>query len=621
MKKLSVIFIILLIFSIVACQNISNPEIKTTTAAGAATSNGYGYPGDFPVLTDQGGPGAGSPLEGFGGDTTKDKAGNRAQVQRVPVILIHGNGGNANHSQWGWATMKSMLKNAGYNDSEIWAVSYLGANNSSADMKSPHQNNIEDVRIFVDAVIEYLGVEKVVLIGHSLGAGMIRAYMLGLTSSGSFDASKTRFDKIAALITVAGANYGLGLYSVGEFKTGSTFETNTHKIPGTSVYDDTPYGATSTADMQGINNSLPNSRTYNGGTFKATSSKDDGSKRIYYAGITATGDFVDAQLADTGYLQGADLNIGFSVGTSLIGHEQVIKDQTVFDQGILPILQKANAAMNPPEPVEEPPVVTVAPGGGEFYDSQSVTISATNNPDTIQYKIDDGSWQTYSAAFTITDSCTVVAKATNQYGTSELKTVTFTKSTTPPYEIATGTVTDHYLASRIDSSQYLALGQKYGYSANVTLYKVEGSDTWTDEEPGAPVGDAPVVSISPNGATFETSQTVTISATNSPDTIEYKIGTGSWQTYSSALTFTETTTITVRATNQYGTSSEVTATFTKNSTTPPTYEEATATATGHYVAQRISATEYVQYGAKYGYVTSFTLYKAEGSDTWTDVQP
>ncbi len=482
MRKVKILLVIFVFLSAIACS--TGWEIPGTgTGTGTGTTTTTGFPSDFPELTDQGGLGSGQTITGFGGDTTKDQAGNRAAITKVPVILVHGNGGSATSTQWGMTTLKSMLINAGYNASEIWAVSYLGKDNASADMSDPHRNNIADVRNFIDAVIEYLGVQKVVLIGHSLGAGMVRSYMLGLTSSGTYSASMTRFDKIAALITVAGANYGLGTFSLSEFKTGSTWEVNSHKVPGTSIYDDTPYGAQSTADMQGINYSLPNGRTYNGGKFKATTSMDDGSKRIYYAGLTATGDFVDAQLSNTGYLQGADINKGWSLGSSSTGHEAIIKSQTVFDEGILPILQKANAGMTPIEPVEEPPVVSIAPNGGDFRDSQSVTISGTNEPTTIEYKINDGDWQTYSAAFTITESCTVTARATNQYGTSDLKTVTFTKSTAPAYETASGTATEHYLAERISSSEYISYGSKYGYIDSFNLYKVEGSDTWTDVEP------------------------------------------------------------------------------------------------------------------------------------------
>jgi len=491
MKKLAILTLVIFAVVAIGCKGgglptgVSIAPANTTTGA---TSTSTGYPTDFPALSDTGGSGSGTALTGFGGDLTKDQAANRAAVAKVPVILIHGNGGNANHTQWGMTTLKSFLKAAGYNDSEIWAVSYLGATNASADMSDPHRNNIDDVRTFIDTVINYLGVSRVVLIGHSLGAGMIRSYMLGLVKSGSFDTSKTRFTKIAALITLAGANYGLGTYSTSEFKTGCTFEINTHKVTGTSTWDDTPYGATSSEFIASITTALPNSRTYNGGKFNATTSLDgDASNRIYYAGITATGDFVDAQLANTGYLQGADLNKGYSLGSSLTGHEKVIKDQNVFNTGIKPILDKANAKYPiTPVPVTNPPVTSISPSSSTFTTSVSVTISATNNPTSVQYNLNGGAWQTYSGAITITATTTVNAKASNQYGESQVVTATFTKTETPPppaYETAYDTATNHYLAKRLDINGYIAMGTKYGYINKFNLYKAAGSSTWTDVIP------------------------------------------------------------------------------------------------------------------------------------------
>ncbi len=48
----------------------------------------------------------------------------------------------------------------------------------------------------------------------------------------------------------------------------------------------------------------------------------------------------------------------------------------------------------------------------------------------------------------------------------------------PVLEEASGTVTVHYNAGRLDVNAYIAMGQKYGYSDSVTLYKDNG--TWTD---------------------------------------------------------------------------------------------------------------------------------------------
>jgi pimeloyl-ACP methyl ester carboxylesterase len=455
MKKLMIIGSIIFLVFAIACTGGWTPIDPNPGGGGTVTT---GFPADFPEITDAGGSGAGTILSGFGGDTTKDKAANRAAVTKIPVILLHGNGGNANSAQWGWGTFKGFLKAAGYNDSEIWAVSYLGATNTSADMSDPHRNNIADVRNFIDAVIEYLGVNKVDIVGHSLGAGLAISYIKGLRQSpvGSFDnTNNNRIDKVGTLVTLAGANYGLGS-SMSEFQTGGAYERNSHKwMSGT---DDTPNGNTDVAD--------------------------DSNERVWYVALWATGDFVDSQNSGTGRLEGAEVNQGYSLGSSLAGHEAILKSQTVFNK-LLPFLNKAVGGITPPPPPEPvPPVASINPGAdAEFNGSQAVTISATNLPDTIQYSTNGGStWSTYSGPITITETTTIQAKATNEHGTSPVVSVTLTKSAVPAYETVSATATTHYTSGRLDVSGYIAMGGEYGYINAFNLYKVEGQP-WTDVQP------------------------------------------------------------------------------------------------------------------------------------------
>ncbi|HSI04115.1 MAG TPA: alpha/beta fold hydrolase, partial [Myxococcota bacterium] len=127
------------------------------------------FPTDFPEIIDAGGLGKGKPLGGFGGDSALDREGHRAAVRRNPVILVHGNGGSSQHATWGMETLRDRLKGAGYRDCEIWALDYLGRGNTSASLPNPISENVDDLRHFVDQVRAYLGVDKVDIIGHSLG--------------------------------------------------------------------------------------------------------------------------------------------------------------------------------------------------------------------------------------------------------------------------------------------------------------------------------------------------------------------------------------------------------------------------------------------------------------------
>ena len=68
----------ILFVSLMACS----PSIPPIGSGGSGTGD-TGYPDDFPKITGAGGLGAGGTIWGFGGDTTTDKAGNRAQVTRT----------------------------------------------------------------------------------------------------------------------------------------------------------------------------------------------------------------------------------------------------------------------------------------------------------------------------------------------------------------------------------------------------------------------------------------------------------------------------------------------------------------------------------------------------------
>lgn len=317
-------------------------DAATPTGADAAQLEGRnGYPGDFPELTDMGGFGAGEIIQGFGGDTTTDRAGNRSQVSHRPVILLHGNGATATDENFGMTDVRDKLLAAGYSAAEIWAPSYLGQDVSSAEVPTPHRTNIEDVREFVDAVIEYLDVPKVDVIAHSLGCGLINGYMRGLTSTGTFDPANHRIDRIGTVVCLGGALYGTG-YGVlfqPEFDIGGVF--TSALITWDGVEDPTPYGATSEAQMTAPSTGqIPGNRP-----FKLATSDDDGSRRIHYVALWANGDIVDSNLPNGCALQGADLNQGFDLPDTMPGvltaalarHGHLLDDQGVFD-ALLPYL-------------------------------------------------------------------------------------------------------------------------------------------------------------------------------------------------------------------------------------------------------------------------------------------
>ncbi len=164
-----------------------------------------GFPADFPALTDSGGNGAGEQTTGFGG-SRDDRSAKR------PVILIHGNGTPAQEI---WRHYRQWLLDSGYRSGDVWALNYLGER-GGAEGETPFRDNIADVRLFVDAVIDYLEVDRVDIVAVSLGCHLARGYVLGARfgedSDGEivFDPSLRRADRVRSMVLISGANYGLG---------------------------------------------------------------------------------------------------------------------------------------------------------------------------------------------------------------------------------------------------------------------------------------------------------------------------------------------------------------------------------------------------------------------------
>jgi pimeloyl-ACP methyl ester carboxylesterase len=311
----NVILIFCAIFAVLTGKRsriIKKPTVENS-------GNGYGFPSDFPVLIKSDGYGKGGMLFGFGGDNTLDKNGNRAKITRNPVVLIHGNGIHAEDAEYGWVYWRKYLKEAGYNDSEIWAVSYLGKP-YVAQLNNPVRTNINDVRKFIDSVINYLGVKHVDIVGHSLGCNLIRSYLRGLegtTKDVIINPSLERFNQIGSMVLLAGGNYGMGKSSLSpEFKTGGELMNALNTYNG--IWDPSPKGQKSTEKMASDDR------------WKKTTGTDDNT--ITYAAVISENDTCDLLQKDTSGLEGADFCRSYQSGKrGLKAHKWVIQNKEVFD--------------------------------------------------------------------------------------------------------------------------------------------------------------------------------------------------------------------------------------------------------------------------------------------------
>jgi len=140
----------------------------------------------------------------------------------APVILIHGNGGSADLGRWAMFELrKNLILEAGYPRELIWAPSYLGSSILSGgifDLDFPHAHNVGEVRRFIDNVCEYLDVEVVDIIAHSLGCTLAYSVFRGLSkqieqpgteiTTWSWNEPK-KWHRVGTFVALAGAFHGL----------------------------------------------------------------------------------------------------------------------------------------------------------------------------------------------------------------------------------------------------------------------------------------------------------------------------------------------------------------------------------------------------------------------------
>src|SRR3954467_5460604 len=307
------------------------------------------YPSDFPTPPDQGGPGAGQPVGGFGGNPTTARDDHRQAVQRIgkaPVLLVHGNSGAADTGRWDMLDLRRMLRAAGYTDELLWAPSYLGP--GTLDLLTPHTDNVADLRDFLDTVCTYLAVCVVDVIAHSLGCSLMYAVCRGLerrTAPIGWGQPK-KWPRLGTFVALAGAFHGLGSGGLGEWRTGG--EVMTELLAETSGEGgEDPFGAGK--------EQTPPPTPHN----------------ITYFCCVARGDFIDAQNPGTGLLTGA-VNKTYDLGSGLDGHEKVKESRRVFDD-FLPLLNRV--------PPAAPVKLTVDHGSGGY--PGPLTVRPSVDPATL----------------------------------------------------------------------------------------------------------------------------------------------------------------------------------------------------------------------------------------------
>jgi pimeloyl-ACP methyl ester carboxylesterase len=160
---------------------------------------GNAFPADFPRIVDAS---LGVPVIGFGGS--------EGDVERVPVIFLHGN----NDTPFATAcnplgyihNLAQFFLDNGYSPRELWGLGYQGDQcdliSSPTNRSGPAhstQANVPDLRAFVQAVLRYTGAKQVDIVAHSLGVTLTREWMR----------QDHAWHLVRALVGIDGPNHGI----------------------------------------------------------------------------------------------------------------------------------------------------------------------------------------------------------------------------------------------------------------------------------------------------------------------------------------------------------------------------------------------------------------------------
>lgn len=198
--------------SAATCLAMAALWADTAAALDCGSNNGYTCQGAQTQYAGGFNPGVG--YGEFGGGT--------CTATRTPVIFIHGNGDSAISFDMppgavtGYATPARSpydeIKAAGYNDCELFGVTYLSADERASPQVNYHEPYTYNLlKAYIDKVKAYTGKSQVDIVAHSLGSSMALAMIKYTGSQGSVRRFINIGDGIRGLQTCLYTGYQNGL--------------------------------------------------------------------------------------------------------------------------------------------------------------------------------------------------------------------------------------------------------------------------------------------------------------------------------------------------------------------------------------------------------------------------
>jgi pimeloyl-ACP methyl ester carboxylesterase len=499
---------------------------------------------------------------------------------KAPIVLVHGNSGTATHPNWGWLKVANILKSQfNYADEHLWALSYLGPGDIH-EINDPYSKNIDDLRHFADSVRTYLDVGCIDIVGHSMGCHLILCYLAGLKKqSDPIEWNQgERYANVGSVILIDGAMQGLSQFALPGFQPEYDEWLVSHDVYQCIKPDHTPHGESDppTSDPAhnikywccmvpgGFVDGMDNNRHVTGHLDGADENRfydagwgRQGHERVkdnaaiiqdwaVHLNAVPPTDPVTITIDKPGGSYSGELTITVSVDpdtttvhyearrvtktitlgkietrveeTPLIGSLSDGQTLSLSTEGMWQVVFTADGAQDIARIYwidVVPPQVEIITDDRVAFEN-SLEVQAQTDIGTLFMNssgIDGDGWQRISK-ITITEDTVVKAIAITSNGiASDIDTKEFKKVV---HEQAVGTVTEHFVAGRLDIESYLRYGSKYGYLQPFTLYKING--LWTDDPYTTTVDDAaPEVICSHESGTYEEPITVKLSATDVAD--------------------------------------------------------------------------------------------------------
>jgi triacylglycerol lipase len=258
---------------------------------------------------------------------------------RNPILFLHG----WTKTSGDWTVMMKWFRNSGWPNTALHVIDFQDTRNSSVQANI---NNANQVKYWVDQILENTGAEKIDLIGHSMGGLSSRYYIKFLGG----------IDTVDDYVSLGAPHHGCLL-------DGESFSYANSLLLSLNEGDETPGGMLN--DTLGDRVAPYSSINYNGthisGNISYTSiySRDD--KFIPFASPPLDG--------------------AYNIAVENIGHSDLYQDWSVFE-----LVRKAVDDLNNPFPPTEPISLSAVTGDGQVTLSWEVPIDDGGVPIT-EYRI------------------------------------------------------------------------------------------------------------------------------------------------------------------------------------------------------------------------------------------